>query len=202
MRLKVVIVDLELSRLERRIMAAIAISVLVLAGGALAYAAVPRSWNSGDTLTAMDLNANFASLDIRVTAIETKSIETRNGKKYSLGATFCGTTAATNGQITGGYAGAKSLCEALAACGNSLSAHMCTGDEIVRSMAVGISPPTAVSWYSTGAYLQLSTTSGDDCIGWTDVGSNGAVGPTWGNGTGGNIAFRPCSNLLPVSCCD
>jgi hypothetical protein len=47
------------------------ISAAVLLGaGAVAYASVPKTWNSGDSLAATDLNGNFASLDSRIASLE------------------------------------------------------------------------------------------------------------------------------------
>lgn len=70
MKLKLVVIDLELSTRAKRIAAGVLVPVLVLAGGAIAYANVPHTWSNGDTLEAADLNGNFTSLDQRVTALE------------------------------------------------------------------------------------------------------------------------------------
>jgi hypothetical protein len=70
MRIKLVVLDLELSRGAKRIAAAGAIALLAVGAGAVAYANVPRAWSDGDPLTAADLNSNFAALDGRITALE------------------------------------------------------------------------------------------------------------------------------------
>jgi hypothetical protein len=44
--------------------------VIVVGGGALVRASVPHSFNTGDTLQAVDLNGNFAALDQRIAALE------------------------------------------------------------------------------------------------------------------------------------
>lgn len=62
MKIKVVIVDLELSKRAKRVGAAVAVVLLAVGAGAVAYGSVPKIWNDGDTLTATDLNANFAAL--------------------------------------------------------------------------------------------------------------------------------------------
>lgn len=49
-----------------------AISMAVVATVAVAIAAVPHTFNTGDTLTAADLNANFAALDQKLAALEAK----------------------------------------------------------------------------------------------------------------------------------
>jgi hypothetical protein len=70
MKLKLVVLDLELSRRAKRILAAGAIAALALGAGAVAYANVSHTWSDGDALTAADLNGNFAALDGRLTALE------------------------------------------------------------------------------------------------------------------------------------
>ena len=44
------------------------------------------------------------------------------------------------GGIATGYRAAKLICERVAACGTSAVAHMCTGDEISRSLQLGVIP--------------------------------------------------------------
>jgi hypothetical protein len=70
MKIKLVVLDLELSRRTKRMAAAAAIAVLAVGAGAVAYANAPHAWSDGDTLTAVDLNGNFAALDGRITALE------------------------------------------------------------------------------------------------------------------------------------
>jgi hypothetical protein len=70
MKMKLVVVDLELLPRTRRLATFFAIGVLALGGAAIAYAGVPRTWSDGDRLTALDLNGNFAALDGRVTSVE------------------------------------------------------------------------------------------------------------------------------------
>jgi len=69
MKFKVVVVDLELSRREKRALGG-GIAACVLAGAAIAYASVPTVWSDGDVLTASDLNGNFSNLDGRTTTLE------------------------------------------------------------------------------------------------------------------------------------
>jgi hypothetical protein len=76
MKIKVVVVDLELSRRAKRVAVMIAVSLVALTAGAIAYASLSapvRTWASKDVLTADDLNKNFsnlASLDTRIEALE------------------------------------------------------------------------------------------------------------------------------------
>jgi hypothetical protein len=69
MKIKLVVVDLELSKRAKRIVATMLVPILVIAGGALAYAGVPHTWANGDKLDATDLNANFANLDGRLSPL-------------------------------------------------------------------------------------------------------------------------------------
>lgn len=70
MKIKLVVIDLELSARAKRIAAAVLVPALVLGGGAVAYAKVQHTWADGDTLSAADLNGNFNALDQRVTMVE------------------------------------------------------------------------------------------------------------------------------------
>jgi hypothetical protein len=70
MKLKLVVIDLELSKRAKRIAAAALVPALVLAGGAIAYANVPHTWKDSDTLGASDLNNNFSALDTRLSKLE------------------------------------------------------------------------------------------------------------------------------------
>jgi hypothetical protein len=68
MKIKVVVIDLELSRRAKRIAAAVAIPLVLLGGAAVGYAEVPRTWKDGETLKAEDLNASFKALDAVIEA--------------------------------------------------------------------------------------------------------------------------------------
>lgn len=72
MKLKVVVVDLELSRRQKHLGIG-AIIALALAGVSVAVASVPTSFSAGQVLKASDLNSNFASLDERVAVFERHS---------------------------------------------------------------------------------------------------------------------------------
>jgi hypothetical protein len=67
MKLKVVIVDLEIPPRVKKwaLGAGIPVAVL-LGGGAIAYASGLVTWKTGDTLQAADLNANFAYLQSEI----------------------------------------------------------------------------------------------------------------------------------------
>jgi hypothetical protein len=70
MKIKMVVVDLELSSRAKRVVAAVAVPLLVMGGSAVAYANVPHSWEDGHTLKAVELNANFDALDQRASKLE------------------------------------------------------------------------------------------------------------------------------------
>src|SRR5579862_2553811 len=70
MKIKLIVVDLELSRRARRLAVMSVVGALAMGAAAIAYASVPRTWNDGDTLTAADLNGNFSALDNRVATLE------------------------------------------------------------------------------------------------------------------------------------
>lgn len=70
MTLKMVVLDLEMSKRAKRIAAAVLVPALVLAGGAIAYADTLHLWKDGETLDAADLNDNFTKLNAAVTALQ------------------------------------------------------------------------------------------------------------------------------------
>jgi hypothetical protein len=70
MKLKVVIVDFEMTPRAKRLALRVGIPALILGASAVAYANVPNVFVAGATLHAADLNANFASLDARDAVIE------------------------------------------------------------------------------------------------------------------------------------
>lgn len=67
MKIKVVTVDLELSRRQKLIGAALAMLAVPMG---VAFAAPPNTFMAGATLTAADLNENFAALDTDVAALQ------------------------------------------------------------------------------------------------------------------------------------
>jgi hypothetical protein len=72
MKIKVVVVDLEIPLRVKKWLVRLGVGGgLLLGGGAVAWAATLHSWSDGDTLNATDLNANFSALDARITALET-----------------------------------------------------------------------------------------------------------------------------------
>jgi hypothetical protein len=73
MKLKVVVVDLEIPARTKRLALKIGIPLAVLVGGgAVAWASNLHTWNTGDTLQATDLNGNFTNLQAQITALQTQ----------------------------------------------------------------------------------------------------------------------------------
>ena len=70
MKLKMVIVDFEMSPRGRRVALCIGIPVLILGVAAVAYANVPNVFESGQVLTAAALNADFALHDTEIAALQ------------------------------------------------------------------------------------------------------------------------------------
>lgn len=72
MKIKVVVVDLEISSRAKRRALMIGIPVLtLLCGSVVAWAAGLTTWKTGDTLQAADLNANFALLQSNTPLVTT-----------------------------------------------------------------------------------------------------------------------------------
>jgi hypothetical protein len=72
MKIKLIVVDLQLSRLQKRIgLGVLGLATIAAASVALA---MPTTFVSGQVLKAADLNANFVELNARLTTLEaTKS---------------------------------------------------------------------------------------------------------------------------------
>jgi hypothetical protein len=71
MKLKLVIVDLEMSPRAKKIALRIGLPAVILGMATVAYAGVPVTFTAGTTLHAADLNTNFSALDARITTLET-----------------------------------------------------------------------------------------------------------------------------------
>ncbi|MBK8256808.1 MAG: hypothetical protein IPK82_29565 [Polyangiaceae bacterium] len=70
MKIKLAVIDLELSTRAKRIAAAVVVQLFVLGGAAVAYANVEHTWSEGELLTAAHLNGTFEKLDERITSLE------------------------------------------------------------------------------------------------------------------------------------
>ncbi len=69
MKLQCIVVDLQLSRGQRRLIAALA-GLSLFGAAAVAYAVPKHTWQSGDALTASDLNMTIGDLDSRLSTLE------------------------------------------------------------------------------------------------------------------------------------
>ncbi len=192
MRVKVYVI--ELSSAGKRSFVLGGAVVLLLATSLRADANVPNTFTPGEVLSSAQMNANFAEID----AWQAHPVVTKHGVQFSLAAIYCGLTPSTTGQIAGGYAGAKSMCQT--AC-SSASAHMCTGTEIVATAEAGVTVPFGSSvpggWYSD---------SPNDCYTWTSGAGSGIqlLGPCWNNGADcyNGTYSEYCTSSIPILCCD
>ena len=196
-------------RLSKPALVVAALAVVV--GGAAVYAATANPLTldnhpANSVLSSATLNGNFSAIQTAVRALQTqvasgRLVATINSKQFSVGATrYCGATPTASpfsGNI-GGYGTAKAQCET--ACSSS-SAHMCTSEELVRSVAVGIT--VATGWYAAGLkdadQSGTNTANNQDCRGWTSISSND-VGPLW-SGTAPNTNNCGTSTNV-ILCCD
>ena len=178
-------------RVFRRANLAIVVAAL-LSGAAVVYATpivVDHSFSDGDIISSTEVNENFAKIT------EASVYTNPTGKKYTLNAAFCGNTTATSMGDLGGYAGAKTQCEAVATC--TETAHMCTAVEIVRFVSTGGTMPAEAVWYATGVVGEDNGRI-TDCSGWTTATVN-ERGARWNATTPDS---QPCSAPQRVACCD
>lgn len=195
MKIRVYVIDLETPRWLRRAIAW-AVPLLAIVGGGTWVLASPTKFSQGQVLSHA--------------ALQSLNIATNGNAHYSVGATlYCGQTAATfPGQIdkTNGYSVAAAQCQTVSGC--SVTAHMCTSEELVRSTAVGIViAPMQAGWYATGEARVVALDNQNnpivsaDCAGYTDSGqpfSNSDMGSIWS----GTPSLDTCQHSHPILCCD
>ena len=154
----------------------------------------------GNPLTAAQLKSDLDGLQTQVAALQAFQAQATADGGYSLGATYCGMTAATTGALSGpgsltGYASAKGQCQGVAAC-SPTAAHMCTADELIRTRALGIAAPNG--WYSNAAYAYYPGPEPyADCDGWTSS-SNQPYGPVWNS----SPSQDDCAATQSILCCN
>lgn len=117
-------------------------------------------------------------------------------EEISVGGIYCGSTIPTTADA-GGYPGVKALCEAV--CGDP-AAHLCSAEEVGRSLQLGMSLPRD-EWYSS----VVGSSSANDCQGWR---SNAAAGPLLlyaalspPDPTTAMPSYFGCSAARPFLCC-
>lgn len=197
--------DIEVSPRAKRVLSA---AILALASAVVTSAhadwTADVEWiKSTQPLSATKLRALFDEAGNRLTALESdvagisaKPVVTKNGKQWSLGATYCGITGVTDG-AAGGYATTKTLCEQPSTGCSSASAHVCTGEELVRSASSNIPLPPG-GWYNRGERsIEGGAGAMDDCGGWTSNGGS-TFGPFWSTTPSG----AACNTTHPILCCE
>lgn len=216
--MKIYVIDFEISARWKRILTWVGAPLLALSVTAVASAAVRHQLRAQTPIVALELNENFEDLDVRVTAASERS---HNGKRISLNGIQCGKSAVpTAGTIvdqntaTAGYEGAKLICQRALGC-NSLTAHMCTSEEMVRSAQIGAVLPGFYYWVSGGQLVASPAESmpyqlTGDCHAWRSSGNEignvwyGAAPDVCGVGLSGPCpGYTTCSDTTPfVACCD
>ena len=154
----------------------------------------PSTWAiSGRPISANSLARNLVQLDSRVTTLEDFQKKVTSSGGFSGGATFVKQTSTTYlGGAVGGYVGARNKCQSAV---GTTSAHMCSGEETIRSAQLGMLG-TADGYFSTADAIY--GTPNDDCYGWTD--STGAhYGEYWAFG---RANASGCVTPHPILCCD
>jgi hypothetical protein len=101
MKLKLVVVDMEMSPWMKRWGLRLAIPAVILLGGGVAVGAGSlHTWSDGDKLTASDLNDNFTSLQNEIAQLQTNPMTSGNltvgGNVTVTGVTNVGFNVSTN----------------------------------------------------------------------------------------------------------
>jgi hypothetical protein len=169
-----IVIKLHLRRPRTRTIAA----GILIGLAAVAYAAVPHKFASGETLSSANLNDDFAAVEHA----------------------YCGATAPMMPRLapSNGYAASVTLCSAVAGC--SSTAHVCSQSDISRYAATGGTAPDG--WIATGMqtyiYNGSSNINVDDCVGFT---SNTGIGTEWTNARA-TTYFCSSTTTLPLLCCN
>lgn len=196
--------------------------LVTVVGAGLAVDALPASagWRSdtswitpGGTLSSSKLLALVDEIDGRLGRVE---VRVNGSNRISGTGVYCGATAPTVGDLSDlsgfkGYAGGKAACEAVPECKSSKTAHVCSGEEIVRSAQISMTMPAG--WFATGFGGRAVASSGTtdrtvestDCQGFkSGVCGTGTVtwtGSAW-DPTGPAPKTGYCGEKRPVLCCD
>lgn len=196
-----IVIDLELSRRQKQVIrGAVVVGAVVAALGIGVAIADPLAFSTSESLSSTKMNNNFTDLNTRLHTVEATLAHATADGGYSLGATYCGETAPADGTLSAlsgsGYAKARTACQALGTC--SATAHMCTGEELTRSVAIGDVPGTG--WYATAVYAQAAGVATRDCLGWkTNTSSD--EGAIW-DGNNGPSGVAVCATSEAVLCCN
>jgi len=172
---------------------------------AVAFVLPGGVYETGQPISSSSMNAKFAAIENELTAAQAR-IDTlgrkrvytaANGRQYSLDAVYCGTSEPVNGAEAGGLGGVKIRCEAVC----SPSAHMCTGEELMRSLATDpaalqASIPATV-WFQS--FDDDGGTSGT-CNGWTS--NSHEVHATVLEIEPRRFSWNYCDRRYAIACCD
>jgi hypothetical protein len=173
--------------LERVSIVAIVTAGLVAGVSVTVGAAPVPQFVSGQPLTATELNA-------LVDAVNSPLAE--NGAlSYSAQAIYCEASMPVTGDV-GGYQGAKALCEDT--CG-SASAHVCTADELLRSLGLGVELPSVTNYrFATGITWGGTAGQQADCRAFSQA-TEAYGGAVW---SVDHFDITGCSTAYPMLCCD
>ena len=88
MKIKVTTIDFEIPRRTKRLALIVGVPTAALLGAAaLAYAGVPNTFSPGEALSSSQMNANFSSLDGRITTLESAPQAAPSGTIVAYGGT-------------------------------------------------------------------------------------------------------------------
>jgi hypothetical protein len=132
--------------------------------------------------------------------------------RISTNAVFCGPSAPTIGVFpvvyidgvgtVSGTRSGKLMCEQ--AC-SSPAAHMCSGDEYLRSAQLNLlTSLSGTYWLATGSASPYGSAAVRDCIGWTFASGSEygmVVRMTSGTGFRAIMGFDSCSYSHSILCC-
>lgn len=148
-------------------------------------------------LTAGALNAALQALKDNAN----HPVITRGGAAYSTAATTCGGLTPRSPNL-GGWKSSKTLCESACA---SPSAHVCTEEDVLRSLALSTSLP-----FSTGGENRFRFAAGSaqynsaiNCVGWTTNAGSGYTPTLVATADGLKHGdFLGCNEEVGIACCD
>ncbi|NUN16343.1 MAG: hypothetical protein HUU55_22170 [Myxococcales bacterium] len=173
-------------------------------------------FEAGTNIVAADVNNNFAMLQARIEALETKLAALAPTRP-----TFLGPTAATytgnlriekNGEPFVGYLAARMICQN--AYPDDDTAHMCTAAEASWLAQLGELASDPGQRYRIATFILASvhepnadgnpnenTTWADDCHGYTFALHTLSGPTTFHNGIGYSVSGRYCDEAIPLACC-
>lgn len=154
--------------------------------GLTAAAAAMQRFNAGETLSTTKMNGNFDELAARLSALEAAAAP--DGGAFLAGSKFCG----TGSPATGNLGGARNACKAVVAC--SANAHICTQDDIVRTMTVSATALSGTAGWYVGNLA-------NDCASWTNP-LSGRTGTFFDGPSGGYTSIVGCDPNHAIICCD